>query len=102
LEGRLPADQSTPRDGGTLAVRVMNEPGCLNHLTDGCRDSWVSRITNRLVTQTLLSPSPIDATLLPELAAQWTESDDHRVSTFTLRQGVTFSERISSRFIPPV
>lgn len=72
-------------------MRVMNEPGCLNHLADSCRDSWVSRMTNRLVTQTLLAASPDDATLEPELAAEWKESDDHTVSTFTLRKA-TFSD----------
>jgi peptide/nickel transport system substrate-binding protein len=92
LEGRLPADTGTPRDGGTLTVRVMNEPGCLNHLADACRDSWVSRMTNRLVTQTLLAPSADDATLKPELASEWIESDDHTTSTFTLRPDVTFSD----------
>ena len=92
LEGRLPAETATPRDGGTLTVRVMAEPGCLNHLADPCRDGWVSRITNRLVTQTLIAPSPTDAKLRPELASAWTESDDHSVSTFTLRAGVTFSD----------
>ncbi|MDP1822932.1 MAG: ABC transporter substrate-binding protein [Archangium sp.] len=90
LEGRLPVERGAPRDGGTLAVRVMNEPGCLNHLADSCRDSWVSRMTNRLVTQTLLAAAADDATLKPELAAEWKESDDHTVSTFTLRK-TTFS-----------
>lgn len=92
LEGRLPPERGAPRDGGTLVVRVMNEPACLNHLADQCRDGWVSRMTNRLVTQTLIAPSNTDATLRPELAAQWKESDDHAVSTFTLREGVTFSD----------
>ena len=92
LEGRLPPDTGAPRDGGTLVVRVMAEPGCLNHLADGCRDAWVSRMTNRLVTQTLLSASADEAALKPELAAAWTESPDHTVSTFTLRKGVTFSD----------
>lgn len=70
----------------------MSEPGCLNHLADACRDGWVSRMTNRLVTQTLIAPSPSDSTLHPELAAEWTESPDHRVSTFALRSDVTFSD----------
>lgn len=91
LEGRLPPETGLPRDGGTLVVRVMNEPGCLNLLADSCRDGWVSRMTNGLVTQTLISASPTDSKLRPELAAAWTESEDHRVSTFTLKSGVTFS-----------
>lgn len=70
----------------------MNEPACLNQLGDGCRDGWVSRMTNRLVTQTLIAPSPADFTLQPMLAEEWTESGDHRVSTFRLRSGVVFSD----------
>ena len=92
LEGTLPPETTTPRDGGTLVVRVMNEPACLNHLADHCRDGWVSRMTNRLVTQTLLAPSATDATLRPELASEWIESEDHTVSTFTLRPGLSFSD----------
>ena len=92
LEGRLPAEQGTPRDGGTLVVRVMNEPGCVNLLADGCRDSWVSRMTHRLVTQTLIAASPTDATLRKELASEWTESEDHSLSTFTLRGDAVFSD----------
>ena len=92
LEGRLPPDAESPRDGGTLVVRVMSEPGCLNHLADGCRDAWVSRMTNRLVTQTLLSASANESTLRPELASEWTQSADHTLSSFTLRKGVTFSD----------
>ncbi len=92
LEGRLPPDREAPRDGGTLVVRVMSEPGCLNQLADGCRDAWVSRMTNRLVTQTLLSASATEAALKPELASEWTQSPDHAVSTFTLRRGVSFSD----------
>jgi peptide/nickel transport system substrate-binding protein len=92
LEGTLPPETGAPVDGGTLVVRVMNEPGCLNHLADACRDGWVARMTNRLVTQTLLAPSPSDGALQPELASAWSESGDHTRSTFTLREGLTFSD----------
>lgn len=92
LEGTLPPETTAPRDGGTLTVRVMNEPACLNHLADNCRDGWVSRMTNRLVTQTLIAPSATDATLRPELASEWLENEDHTVSTFTLRSGSSFSD----------
>lgn len=92
LEGTLPPETTAPRDGGTLVVRVMNEPACLNHLADSCRDGWVSRMTNRLVTQTLIAPSATDATLRPELASEWLENEDHTVSTFTLRSGQRFSD----------
>ncbi len=92
LEGRLPPETGTPKDGGTLTVRVMSEPGCLHGLDDACRDAWVGRMTNRLVTQTLLGVSRDDFSLQPELAERWTESEDHRVSTFALRADATFSD----------
>ncbi len=92
LDGKLPTETSSPVDGGTLTIRVMNEPACLNHLADNCRDGWVSRMTNRLVTQTLIAPGATDSALKPELVAEWKESDDHRTSTFTLKSGITFSD----------
>lgn len=92
LEGRLPAETGAPRDGGTLTVRVMGEPACLNFLEDACRDGWVGRMTSRLVTQPLLAIRPTDGALVPELAASWTESDDHRTSTFVLRDDVVWSD----------
>ena len=104
LEGRLPAEAEAPRDGGTLVVRVMSEPGCLNQLADGCRDGWVARMTNRLVTQTLLVASPSESALKPELASEWTESADHTVSHFTPRASApstaSKSESQSSTWMP--
>lgn len=92
LEGRLPVETGAPRDGGTLVVRAMSEPATLNYLDDGSRDGWLNRITSRLVTDSLLEVSPTTYELVPGLAAKWSESDDHRVTTLTLREGVTFSD----------
>lgn len=93
LEGRPVADTSgvTPRDGGTLQVRVMTEPSGLNPLDDAYRDGWVTRITNRLVLESLLAVDPVSYQLVPALAASWVESADHRTTTFTLSRA-TYSD----------
>lgn len=90
LDGVLPAETGAPLDGGALVVRVMNEPAGLNPLDDGCRDAWVLRMTRGLVLETLLELSPTGE-LRPALAATWSDSEDHRTSTFTLR-AATFSD----------
>lgn len=92
LEGRLPVERGAPRDGGTLIVRVMNEPATLNFIDDASHDTWVNRMTGRLVVEPLIEISPADYTLQPALAERWTESADHRVTTFTLRAGASWAD----------
>jgi peptide/nickel transport system substrate-binding protein len=90
LAGTPPAETASPTPGGTLVVRVMSEPGGLNPLDDAFRDGWVTRITNRLILETLVVVQPTDFSLAPGLAT-WVESADHRRVTFTLR-AATFSD----------
>jgi len=92
LEGRLPAETGQPRRGGTLVVRAPAEPAGLNPLEDRFRDGWTIRITRNLVLEALLEIDPVDYSLRPQLAESWKDSDDHRVTTFVLRQGVTFHD----------
>lgn len=89
LRGEPTEESGTPRDGGTLVVRVMLEPATLNYLDDGSHDAWLFRMAGRTVTETLIELAP-DGTLTPGLATRWTESADHLVTTFTLREA-TFS-----------
>ncbi len=98
LEGKLPQEAGAPQDGGALVVRVMNEPSCLNLLDDACRDGWANRMMKGLVLETLLEVGA-DGALRPALAAAWADSEAHRVTTFTLREGATFSDgtRLTSR-----
>jgi peptide/nickel transport system substrate-binding protein len=91
LAGRLPLEGGTPRAGGSLAVRAMNEPAGLNPLDDAYRDGWVLRITRGLVLEALVGIDPVDYRLVPRLA-DFAESADHRVTTFTLKPGATFSD----------
>ncbi|PZR08238.1 MAG: hypothetical protein DI536_25365 [Archangium gephyra] len=91
LDGKLPSETGAPRPGGTLTVRVMSEPSCLNALEDACRDGWVLRMTRGLVVETLVEISA-DGSLKPGLAASWKDAADHRTTTFTLRTDATFSD----------
>lgn len=90
LSGTPVAEHATPKAGGTLVVRVMSEPSGLNPLDDAFRDGWVSRITHRLVLETLVELDAKDFSLTPGLAT-WVESADHTTVTFSLR-AATFSD----------
>lgn len=91
VEGRLPPEPAglTPRDGGTLVVRMMSEPATLNHLDDDSFEASVFRMLARTVMDSLVELKA-DGTLGPGLATKWVESDDHLTTTFTLRDA-TFS-----------
>ncbi|MGV3621789.1 MAG: ABC transporter substrate-binding protein [Archangium sp.] len=91
LEGKLPAETGRPKPGGAITVRVMSDPACLNALDDACRDGWVMRMTRGLVVETLFEVAA-DGALKPGLAARWSDSEDHRTTTFTLREDATFSD----------
>ncbi|MBL8910319.1 MAG: hypothetical protein JNM17_06415 [Archangium sp.] len=91
LDGRLPAESAqSPRDGGTLVVRLMTEPATLNHLDDDSFEAMLFRMVARNVMDTLVELKA-DGTLGPGLAARWTESNDHLTTTFSLRSA-TFSD----------
>jgi peptide/nickel transport system substrate-binding protein len=91
LDGTPLEETGTPTDGGVLVVRAMVEPAGLNFLDDAFHDAWVARLTRQLVVESLLTVDPKDFSLRPSLAQAWSERDDHRVTTFTLRDGATFS-----------
>ncbi len=96
-----PADAGTavtvgndaPQRGGTLVVRVMTEPTTLNFLEGPNRESWTSRLTAHLVTESLLDIDPTTSELVPGLAEKFVETEDHHVTTLTLRRGVRFHDQ---------
>ncbi len=92
LEGLPLPETGTPADGGTLVVRAMSEPAGLNALEDSSRDAWTLRMTRGLVTEALVELDAETLAVKPQLATGWTESDDHSVTTFTLRDGATFHD----------
>jgi peptide/nickel transport system substrate-binding protein len=91
LDGTPLEETGTPTDGGVLVVRAMLEPAGLNFLDDAFHDAWVARLTRQLVVESLLAVDPKDFSLRPSLAQAWSERDGHHVTTFTLRDGATFS-----------
>ncbi|MFT3706730.1 MAG: ABC transporter substrate-binding protein [Archangium sp.] len=85
LNGTPVASTGTPQRGGTLVVRVMTEPATLNYLDDSSFEANLLRLLSRNVVETLVELNA-DGTLGPGLATGWTESSDHLVTTFTLRE----------------
>ena len=94
-EGRLPAAvyQGEPRPGGTLVVRLDQEPPSLDKLTDSALAiDWI------LERKVLESMAELDASrhpdysLKPALATSWTVSPDQLAFTFRIRRGVRWHD----------
>jgi peptide/nickel transport system substrate-binding protein len=93
LDGTVEPETGTPKRGGTLVVRSMVEPVTLNGIEGATsRDTWTLRITRNLVTESLIAIDPKALALVPQLAERWSDSDDHRTSTFWLRKDVRFHD----------
>ncbi|MCA3013695.1 MAG: hypothetical protein INH41_15035, partial [Myxococcaceae bacterium] len=93
LDGAPEPETTSPRPGGTLVVRAMTEPATLNALEGATsRDTWTLRITRNLVTESLLVIHPGTFALEPQLARSWHDSGDHRITTFVLRDGLSFHD----------
>ena len=92
-EGRLPASEyeGRPRAGGTLVVRLDQEPPSLDELTDSALA--IDWLLERKVLESMaeLGTHP-DYTLKPALATDWTISPDQLTFTFHLRRGVTWHD----------
>lgn len=85
--------EGVPRQGGTLTVRLPNEPSTLNRLI--ASETWLERMVRPGVTETLLRIDGEDQPaypLRPCLAETYEESSDHLVYTFHLRHGVVFHD----------
>lgn len=82
------APGATPRRGGTLRLGVPTPPTAVEPVTmyDGSAIAIV-----QLVNEYLAWLEP-DFALTPRLAERWEPVDDGQRWTFTLRQGVTFSD----------
>jgi peptide/nickel transport system substrate-binding protein len=76
----------TPTRGGTLTIAQSREVLPLAPVTQAIpNQSW-----RKLVYNTLIRLDRGDLAPTPELASEWTESDDGTVFTFTLNDGVTW------------
>jgi len=79
-----------PVVGGELAFAIANDPASLNPQGGGSGND--ARYVTRQLVDSLLSQDPETGELGPWLAESWTVSDDATAFTFTLREGVTFSD----------
>lgn len=79
--------QSEPQSGGVLRV-VTYEPLCLDQNEGSSRNTQTALqdIYDRLVYKTQ------EGQYYPWLASEWTISDDGKVYSFTIRDGVTFHD----------
>lgn len=89
--GRLPKSvyQGEPKNGGTLVVRLDQEPPSLDKLTDSALaiDWLLERKVLESMAELDASRHP-DYSLKPALATDWTISPDQLTFTFHLRRGV--------------
>jgi peptide/nickel transport system substrate-binding protein len=80
---------AAPQPGGTLRFAVSSDQGCLDPQQVGSNDSIY---VLRQIVDSLTDQDPTTGELKPWLATSWTTTPDARSYTFTLRQGVTFSD----------
>lgn len=93
LEGRLePEPEGIPRAGGTLSVRVAEEPGGLCPLHDRMQGRVAERFLVGPVYETLLTTTGDGRELRPLLAEGWTSNPEGTAHLFRLREGVRFHD----------
>ncbi|GAA1011137.1 peptide ABC transporter substrate-binding protein [Acrocarpospora pleiomorpha] len=80
-------DSAAPAPGGSLTIGIATEPVCFNPQFTNLQDSYP---LVRNVFESLIGRGP-DGGYVPWLADKWAVSDDGKVHTLTLREGVTFS-----------
>ncbi len=75
--------------GATLAVAMPADPACLDPQQTG---QLAALDISRSLVDTLTDQDPRTGKIVPWLASEFSVSDDARRFTFTLRDGVTFSD----------
>jgi len=94
-EGLLPAAvyEGNPRTGGTLVVRLDQEPPSLDKLTDSALA--IDWMLERKVLESMAEPDAAkhpEYPLKPALATSWTISPDQLTFTFHLRRNVVWHD----------
>lgn len=79
-----------PVDGGELRFAIANDPASLNPQGGGSGND--ARYVTRQLVDSLLSQDPETGELGPWLAERWEVGEGSTSFTFTLREGVTFSD----------
>jgi peptide/nickel transport system substrate-binding protein len=77
-----------PVSGGTLNFAVGSDAGCIDPQQVGSNDSIYS---TRQLADSLTDQDPETGEIVPWLAEEWEINDDVTEFTFTLQDGVTFS-----------
>ncbi|MEU6430746.1 ABC transporter substrate-binding protein [Microbispora sp. NPDC046973] len=80
---------NTSSTGATLAVAMPADPSCLDPQQTG---QLAALDISRSLVDTLTDQDPRTGKIVPWLASEFSVSDDARRFTFTLRDGVTFSD----------
>ncbi|GAA1277262.1 ABC transporter substrate-binding protein [Pseudonocardia aurantiaca] len=83
------ADPGTPQPGGTLRFAVSSDQGCVDPQQVSSNDTIYSL---RQIVDSLTDQDPKTGELRPWLATAWESNTDATAYTFTLREGVTFSD----------
>lgn len=78
-----------PVSGGTLRFAVGSDAGCIDPQQVGSNDSIYS---TRQLVDSLTDQDPETGEIVPWLAQEWEINDDATEFTFTLQEGVTFSD----------
>ena len=94
-DGRLPAAvyEGAPRTGGTLVVRLDQEPPSLDKITDSALA--IDWMLERKVLESMAEPDAgkhPEYPLKPALATDWTVSPDRLTFTFHLRRNVVWHD----------
>src|SRR5262245_1898792 len=84
-----PSLAQTPTMGGTITMAVEGEPTSMDPAFDY---DFVSGYATSSITEPLLVFCENDTKLCPNLASDWTVSDDGLTYTFTIRDGVKFHD----------
>jgi peptide/nickel transport system substrate-binding protein len=82
-----------PVAGGSLTASIRSEPGTFNRFAQN-GSQFAPDILTRLTHATLVRVNRANGEVEPWLAERWTTSPDGRTLTFTLRDGVMFSDGV--------
>jgi peptide/nickel transport system substrate-binding protein len=82
-------DAGAPQPGGTLKFAVGSDQGCADPQQVGSNDTIYSL---RQLVDSLTDQDPTTGDIKPWLATSWKPNADASAWTFTLRDGVTFSD----------
>jgi peptide/nickel transport system substrate-binding protein len=85
----LPPPDPAPRRGGTLTGSMRSEPRTFNRLLDR---SYPTELFTLVTHDRLVRVNRVTQEVEPALAEKWVASEDGRVYTLTLRDGVTWSD----------